>query len=255
MRGHCGVELSETQKYLMEPRLGPVAKAHGIISVDDLIQKACKPGALKVLQAALVDAMTTHESHFFRDTSFWKTIEEKVIPACLAVKNSRFRVLSTACSTGQEVYSLAMLLAEKWPELLPRLELVASDVAEGTLVKAKSGIYTSLEVNRGLIAPRLLKHFEKAEGGFRIKESFRKLITWMPHNLLEPLPGAGLYDIILCRNVLIYFGDADRRKVLAHLIKGLQPHGFIGLGAGELYLGSPLPGGFYERPKLPQERK
>lgn len=255
MRDHCGVELSDTQKYLMETRLSPVAKAQGIVTTDGLVQQACKPGAPRVLVNALIDAMTTHESHFFRDASFWKTIEEQVLPTCLALKQPRLRILSTACSHGQEMYSLAMLIAEKWPEAAAKIELVASDLSEGALAKAKSGVYTSLEVNRGLVATRLLRHFEKAEGGFKIKENFRKNITWLPHNLLSPLPPGGLFDIILCRNVLIYFGDADRRRVLSHLIKGLQPHGFIGLGAGELYLGSPLPGGFYERPKLPQERK
>ncbi len=164
-------------------------------------------------------------------------------------------MLSTACSYGQEVYSLAMLIAEKWPETFAKLDIVASDVSEGALARARAGVYTSLEVNRGLVAARLLRYFDKAEGGFRVKPNIAKVVSFSSHNLLEPLPSQRPFDIILCRNVLIYFGDADRRKVLAHLLKGLAPHGFVGLGAGELYLGAPLPGGFYERPKLSQERK
>lgn len=255
MRTRCGVELTETQKYLMEARLTPVTKTHNIASIDALVQQACKPGSSGALVNAVIDAMTTHESHFFRDAAFWKTIEEQVLPKCFAAKSSGLRILSTACSHGQEVYSLAMLIAERWPHELHRVELVASDVSEGALQKARSGVYTSLEVNRGIVATRMVRHFEKAEGGFKVKDSLRKIISWMPHNLLEPLPSGRLFDIILCRNVLIYFVDGDRRRVLGHLLKGLEPHGYIGLGAGELYLGSPLPGGFYERPKLPQERK
>lgn len=249
MKEKCGVTLAEDQHYLMEARLAPVAKDLKFGSVDEYVLAACRPGATRAIISPLVDAMTTHETYFFRDSGFWKTLADEIVPRVLAAcPSGPLRIWSAACSTGQEPYSLAMLFDEKFPQHLGRLSITATDVSEGVLETARAGSYTVFEVNRGVTAPRLMRHFERDGGHFRVKSHLRNVVTWAPHNLVtQPPPGEG-FDVVLVRNVLIYFTEGPRQQVLGRLKASLKPSGFLGLGSTELFSGpssSPIAPGWY----------
>jgi|LakWasMet46_HOW7_FD_contig_41_738615_length_2120_multi_2_in_0_out_0_2 chemotaxis protein methyltransferase CheR len=233
MKEKCGVQLSEEQHYLMEARLGPVAKTLKFRSVDDYVMEACRPGATRTVVSPLIDAMTTHETYFFRDTGFWKTFVDVVIPR-LAERPGPLRIWSAACSTGQEPYTMAMLLEEKFPQLMDRVTITATDVSEGVIEAARHGSYSVFEVNRGVAAPRLMRHFERDGGHFRVKERLRRIVSWAPQNLItQPPPGDG-FDLVLVRNVLIYFPEVTRLQVIGRLRSSLRPTGFLGVGSTEL---------------------
>lgn len=246
----CGVALATDQAYLMDARLSPVAKSHQFASLESYVEAACAPGAKVALAQSLIDAMTTHESYFFRDTPFWEGFVQQILPKLRSVKHSPLRIWSAACSHGQEVYTIAMILAEQAPELVANLHILATDVSEPAVERGRAGVYTSLEINRGLTALRVMKHFEKAEGGFRIKENLRGRITWRPHNLLEAMSTAqGAFDVVMCRNVFIYFNDRDRKLAMSHLCHATREDGFIGLGTSEIYLQPAIAPGWFARPK------
>ncbi len=236
MKETCGVLLAEDQLYLMETRLGPVAKTLNYRSVDEYVLEACRPGAPRTVTAPLVDAMTTHETYFFRDTAFWKTLQETIIPKLGVATNAskQLRIWCAAASTGQEPYTLSMLLEENFPGLLDRTSIVATDVSEGVLAQAAKGVFSVFEVNRGISAPRLIKHFERAGGSFKVKDRLRRPITWTQQNLISgPPPGDG-FDIGLVRNVLIYFPDTTKAEVVRKVRSSVKPDGFLAVGATEL---------------------
>lgn len=250
MDKHCGVALAQDQAYLMDSRLAPVAREHKFSSLEDYVASACAPGAKIGLAQSLIDAMTTHESYFFRDTPFWDGFVQQVLPKLKATNKKTLRIWSSACSHGQEVYTIAMILAELAPELVEAVTITATDISEPAVVRGRAGVYSTLETNRGLTAVRLMKHFEKAEGGFRVKQMLRERITWRPHNLLEPMQTtAGLYDVVLCRNVFIYFNDRDRKTAMSHIIAATTMDGYVGLGTSEIYLRPALAPGWFARPK------
>lgn len=237
MKEQCGVQLAEDQHYLMEARLAPVARSLKYASVDEYVLDACRPGAARTVISPLIDAMTTHETYFFRDAGFWKTFTETVIPS-LATRNAPIRIWSAACSTGQEPYTLAMIFEEKFPQLIERVSILATDVSEGVLETAKHGTYTQFEVNRGVSAPRLMKHFEREGASFRVKERLRKMVSWVPQNLVVGAPPALDLDIVMVRNVLIYFPEAPRSAAIAKIRSAIRPGGYLGIGATELLGGT-----------------
>ncbi len=237
MKDQCGVQLAEDQHYLMEARLAPVARTLKYPSVDEYVLAACRPGAARTVTSPLIDAMTTHETYFFRDAGFWKVFTDVVVPA-LAARGAPIRLWSAACSTGQEPYTMAMLFEERFPHLLERLSIIATDVSEGVLETAKKGIYTLFEVNRGVSAPRLMKHFEREGANFKIKEKLRRMVTWVPQNLVTGAAPATELDIVLVRNVLIYFPEGPRTASISKIRSSLRSGGYLGIGATELLGGS-----------------
>ncbi len=248
LKDACGVLLGEDQHYLMEARLAPVAKNLNYPTVDEYVSEACRPGAPRSMTSPLIDAMTTHETSFFRDGAFWRAFQELILPRLGVLepgKTRPLRIWSAACSTGQEAYSVAMLLEEQFPALAERTQLVATDVSEGVVEAAAKGVFTVFEVNRGVSAPRLIKHFERDGGNFRVKEKYRRRITWQQQNLLSGWPpGEGL-DVALVRNVLIYFPEATRALVLKKVRAAVRPSGFIGVGSTELLPGAAVSPGWY----------
>jgi chemotaxis protein methyltransferase CheR len=250
MQRTCGVVLTTDQSYLADSRLTPVAKQHGYAQISDFVTAAVSSPLSSPLACALIDAMTTHETLFFRDAPFWKTLEDVVLPKlqARALAGAGVRVWSAACSTGQEPYSLAILIAERFPELALRVEIMATDVSELAIARARTGVYAALEVSRGLSAPRLVKHFEQVTGGFRIRSSFRNRITWATHNLLGSKPDPVGCDLVLCRNVLIYFGETDRAAVMRRLIHAAAPGAYIGVGSTETLKEPQVAAGLYVRP-------
>lgn len=248
MKDTCGVMLAEDQHYLMEARLAPVARTLNYSTVFEFVAEACRPGAPRSMTSPLVDAMTTHETSFFRDGAFWRAFQEHVLPKLGVLdpgSTKGLRIWSAACSSGQEAYSLAMMLDENYPQLAERTQIIATDVSEGVIEQAARGSYTVFEVNRGVSAPRLLKHFERDGGNFRIKEKHRKRITWQAQNLITGWPPGEGFDVTLVRNVLIYFPDDARQLVLKKVRASLRPHGFLGIGSTELVPGTAVSPGWY----------
>ena len=244
----CGVVMSDEQRYLLDVRLGPVARQHGFVSVRAFVDAACAERPGEPFARALVDAMTTHETFFFRDAAFWRSFAEVVVPRLLTRERTvPLRVWSAACSTGQEPYSVVMTFAERGPGALEALDLVASDVAEISLERARDGVFSALEVSRGLSAERLARHFDPHGGGYRIKERLRRSVRWEVQNLLAPSPYPARQDVVLCRNVLIYFGDRDRAEVTRRLFEAAAPGAFVGVGTTEVIKGRPVAPGWFVR--------
>ena len=252
MERNCGVVVRDDQIYLLASRLAPVVRRLNYHTIADLVVAACASPSGSAAALAVIDAMTTHETYFFRDPPFWKYVEETVLPRLVSrlTGGRALRIWSAACSTGQEPYSLAMLIDERFPEFTPRLEIVATDVSDLTLKRARERIFSPLEVNRGLGAARLVKHFSQVPGGFRISDRLRTRITWRSHNLLAPNPDPMERDLVLCRNVLIYFGDTDRAAVVRRLIRSVAPAGYLGVGTSEALRGRAVAPGLYEKEAL-----
>jgi chemotaxis protein methyltransferase CheR len=249
MARQCGVVLSEDQDYLLQARLGPVAKQFQMASIDELVEVACRAGnGVPQMTDAVIDAMTTHETSFFRDAGFWRGFEEQIMPALSARRtHGTLRIWSAACSTGQEVYSLLMLIAERFPGWQDRIEVTATDVSAPTVAKAELGIFNTLEVNRGLVATRLLRFFEQVPGGFQAKPSLRSRVRFRVQNLLAADSYGFDYDIVLCRNVLIYFSDTGRAQVIRNLWSSVAPGGYLAVGTTERLEQRSLAPGWYAR--------
>jgi chemotaxis protein methyltransferase CheR len=240
-----GVVLEDERRYLMKSRLERVALHLGFSSVEEFVHRACAPGAAPLLTAPLLDAMTTHETSFFRDPSFWRLLGDQILPTLIRGRNRPLNIWSAACSSGQEAVSLAILLQERYPLVFAVSKIVATDVACQTVARARTGVYSLLEVNRGLPADRLIRHFEPVPGGFRPARALRDRIVFMVHNLLGDPPYPTGFDLVLCRNVLIYFNESDRSTVLRRLASSATP-GYLGLGATELLAGqSSVGAGWY----------
>ena len=236
MRERCGVLLDDEQRYLMSVRLSSVARALSFDSVDAYVLAACQADAPPTLHAPLVDAMTTHETSFFRDARFWRELQAHVLPR-LSRLPGPLSVWCAACSTGQEVWSLAMALASV-PSLASRTTIVATDVSRGVLDVARSATYSEFELKRGLSAEHLTRFFERgAPDGWRVKPELRRRVTWAQHNLVtEPFSG-GPFELVLARNVLIYFSEEIRRAVVDRVASHLRPGGFLGVGSTEVLRG------------------
>jgi chemotaxis protein methyltransferase CheR len=238
MRERSGLVLSASKAYLVNGRLEPVARAAGLGSVDALLSRL-RVGAPDDLIRQCADAMATHESSFFRDGAPFEHIGKSVLPDLIARRQTRrkLRIWCAACSSGQEPYSMAMLLKET-PLLAGwALEIVATDMSEAILSKASSGIYSDFEVRRGLSPDRLSRWFEPHGEDWRVLPALRQMISFQAHNLLKGAAGLGLFDMILCRNVLIYFDLPNKREVFGHLDRVLSDDGTLCLGSSETVIG------------------
>lgn len=241
MRRQAGVVLDDDQDYLLQARLQPVASELGFPDVPALVARACQGSASSPEAKAVLDALTTHETYFFREQAFWKGFKQDILPALFKQGPRPLRIWSAACSTGQEAYSFAILLSEVAPTVVNECEIFATDISQPVIHKAREGRYSSFEVNRGVSGARLVRHFRACTGGFRVRTQVRRRVSWSEHNLFERLPSnAGSFDLILCRNVLIYFTREDRQRVEDHLVSHLAPGGFIGIGCAERSAGSKL---------------
>lgn len=230
----AGNVLSDDQRYLLETRLGPIARREGYGTVPDLVDLACSSPLTSKPARAVLDALTTHETYFFRDTGFWTSMNDEVLPMLFKHGPRPLKIWSAACSTGQEAYSLAILLEERYPEIAGACRIFGTDLSDRVLETARTAIYSTFEVNRGMNARRLLRFFKKAPGGYQVQDRLRQRVSWDTHNLLKVLPRAERFDLILCRNVLIYFDQLDRERAQRNLLGKLTPDGFLGLGCTEI---------------------
>ena len=235
-----GLALTEDKGYLLETRLQPVAREVGLATISELVSKL-RFGASEDLLRQVTEAMTTNESMFFRDNRPFEQLKTILLPT-LKEKTSiskRIKIWNAACSNGQEPYSVAITLLEEQAKMVGfGYDIVATDLDTQVLKKAQDGIYSQFEVQRGMPIQLLLKYFAKLDNNnWQIKDDLRRMISFRQGNLLASYAGMGKFDIIMCRNVLIYFDDATKRSVLERLCECLNPHGYLFLGAAETVIG------------------
>ena len=249
-----GLVLTPEKTYLVESRLMPIARKHGLERLDDLVERLRALRAESLLRE-VTEAMTTNESSFFRDSKPFETFRKELLPSLLAMRAQRkhLRIWCAAASTGQEPYTLAMILKDEQAKLAGwRIEIVATDISTEVLEKAKAGIYSQFEVQRGLPVQYLVKHFAQVGEMWQIAAPIRAMVSYREFNLLNDASLLGRFDAVFCRNVLIYFDPPTKAQVLQRIGKQLASDGFLVLGAAETVLGvteafKPLAGqrGFY----------
>jgi chemotaxis protein methyltransferase CheR len=238
LKGRSGLILGSDKGYLVESRLAPVALKFAFPSVDALIASLDKGD--ESLARAVTEAMTTNETSFFRDAKPFDLFRNEILPRIIERKTvSRvLRIWSAAASTGQEAYSLAMILREEAARLAGwKIEIVGTDISEAALRQARSGIFSHFEVQRGLPAPMLVKNFEKVDGNWRAVAPLRAMVQFRNFNLLDNLSPLGAFDVVFCRNVLIYFDVETKTKVLRAISRRVADQGVLLLGGAETMLG------------------
>jgi chemotaxis protein methyltransferase CheR len=216
----------------------PLARKAGLTSISDLVQKM--KGGLEALTLDVVEAMTTNETFFFRDKLPFDHFKGTVIPELLKARANRrtLRIWCAAASTGQEPYSLAMILKEMGPALAGwRVDIIATDLSEGVLEKSKSGIYSQFEVQRGLPIQMLVQHFKQTGEMWQLNADIRAMVQYRSLNLLQDFTHLGRFDVIFCRNVLIYFDQETKIDIFSRLLKVHEPDGHLFLGAAETVVG------------------
>jgi chemotaxis protein methyltransferase CheR len=239
LRERSGLVLSAEKQYLAESRLVPVARRHNIATLGDLVGKL-KTAEQSPLATDVIEAMTTNETFFFRDRLPFDHFRDTVLPALITARarEKRIRIWCTAASTGQEPYSLAMILREFGARLAGlRVDIVATDISAEVLARAKSGIYSQFEVQRGLPIQLLVKFFAQVGESWQIAPEIRAMVQFRPLNLLKDFSTLGTFDMIFCRNVLIYFDQETKIGVLNRMARQLPADGYLALGAAETVVG------------------
>ncbi|UQX89588.1 protein-glutamate O-methyltransferase CheR [Jatrophihabitans telluris] len=234
----AAIVLEPGKEYLVESRLTPLARSGGHPTVTAFVDKA-RTSADRRLREDIVEALTTNETSWFRDNSPFQVFSDEIMPYLKTERAAarQLRIWSAACSTGQEPYSLAMLLNEG---LLPvgwRSEIIATDLSPAVLRQAEAGVYSQIEINRGLPANRLVRHFTRAGTKWAVNDDLKRMISFRKLNLAQPFPPMGQFDVIFLRNVLIYFSIQTRREILARMRAVCRPDGFLLLGGAETILG------------------
>lgn len=238
VREQAAIVLESGKAYLVETRLAPVARRIGLKSVGELVAKL-RQGSDSALQAQVVDAMTTNETSFFRDVHPFDALRTTILPELLRRREveKKLHVWCAAASGGQEPYSLAMLLREHFPQLRDwSVVFIASDLSTDMLRKCQEGKYNQIEINRGLPAPMIVKWFQRAGADWQVKDELRRMIEFRQLNLAKPWPVMPSFDLIMVRNVMIYFDTPTKKDILARARKALRPDGWIFLGAAETTL-------------------
>jgi chemotaxis protein methyltransferase CheR len=234
----CGVYLDESKGYLIEARLSELVKHSGCESYAEFARKA-RTDADSTVRSKIVDAITTNETLFFRDTSPFDALLNKVIPETIDSKAGtpypkRIRIWSAACSTGQESYSIAMLLSEMLPDVHDwDINILGTDISDEVVARASRGWYAAHEIERGLAPARLQRFFQAENNGWRVKDSLRALCSFERRNLLDPNSARGKFDVIFCRNVAIYFTPGARKDLFLRLTTALTIEGWLFVGSQE----------------------
>jgi chemotaxis protein methyltransferase CheR len=249
LKQRSGLVLSAEKQYLAESRLLPVARKHKLNGLGELVRKLKVVGH-SPLSVEVVEAMTTNETFFFRDKAPFENFRDTVLPALMAARarEKRLRIWCTAAATGQEPYSLAMILDELSASLVGwRVDILATDISGEVLQKAKAGIYSQFEVQRGLPIAHLLKYFTQVGELWQIAPALRSMVQFRPINLLNDFTPLGTFDVVFCRNVLIYFDQETKTDVLDRLAGQVPSDGYLVLGAAETVVGltdayKPVPG-------------
>ena len=247
-----GLNLGADKQDMLEGKLRPLMAEFELPSLSHLVLAMMKPEAHH-LRSRVAQAVTVQESYFFRDKAPFNYFIDVMLPRLMArqKESHRIRVWCAAAATGQEPYSLAMELAERSDKLAGwTAEILATDFVEDALAKARKGLYSQFEVQRGLSVSLLVKYFKKVGNVWEIRPDIRKMVEFRAHNLIDDCQALGTFDVIFCRNVLIYFDDATKRAVLARLAHQLASDGYLVLGAAETVTGQSdafmaAPGGYH----------
>jgi len=241
LKEQSGLVLSEDKGYLIESRLMPVARKRGLSGLEELVS-AVRGGKDEGLRVDVVEAMTTNESFFFRDNKPFESLRDTVLPRIVEARKAqganKIRIWSAACSSGQEPYTICMILNDN-PQILQGLgvEIIGTDISNEIITKAKAGIYSQFEAQRGLPIQLLVAHFEQVGEHWQIKESIRNMVTYHHANLLRDLSHLGRFDIVFCRNVLIYFENEAKSDVLLRISRMMPDDGILYLGGAESVIG------------------
>ncbi|HMF27006.1 MAG TPA: protein-glutamate O-methyltransferase CheR [Pseudolabrys sp.] len=239
LRERSGLVLAAEKQYLAESRLVPVARRHGLGSLGELINRL-RDKSPAALIAGVVEAMTTNETFFFRDKLPFDHFRDTMMPALIAARerDKRIRIWCTAASTGQEPYSLAMLLKGMSVLLAGyRVDIVATDLSSEVLEKGKAGTYTQFEVQRGLPVQLLVRFFEQSGESWQLAPELRGMVQFRSLNLLNDFSALGTFDVVFCRNVLIYFDQDTKVAVLNRIARQMPDDGYLVLGAAETVIG------------------
>jgi len=237
LKERSGLDLSADKQYLVESRLVPLARKAGLPGIAELVQKM--KGHTETLTSEVVEAMTTNETFFFRDKIPFDHLKETILPALVQARAARrsLRFWCAASSTGQEPYSIAMLLKEM-PALSGwRTEIVATDLSQAVLEKSKAGIFSQFEVQRGLPIQMLVKYFKQNGDLWQLNADVRAMVQHKQLNLLQDFSHLGTFDVIFCRNVLIYFDQDTKAAIFERMARMIEPDGALALGAAESVVG------------------
>ncbi len=230
-----GIVLDEGKDYLIESRLGPIARRESLGGLDGLAT-AIRTGRSPELKRSVLDAMTTNETTFLRDVTPFEVLETSVLPKLIEARRAsrKLRIWYAASSYGQEPYSVSMILNDQFPELAGwQVDQLGTDICRNALERAKAGRYSQLEINRGLPARLLVKHFKKEGPDWQLSDSIRKMVKFEELNLIQRWPPMGTFDIIFIRNVLIYFDIETKRQIFGRIHDMLAPDGYMFLGSAE----------------------
>jgi chemotaxis protein methyltransferase CheR len=241
LKARSGLSLAAEKRYLIESRLAPVCRRFELASLSDLVVRV-KAGRDAEMERLVVEAMTTNETFFFRDRVPFDLFQNVLLPRFLSARaaTKRLRIWCAAASTGQEPYSLAIILSEAAAKLAGwKVEIVATDISTEVLEKAKAGLYSQFEVQRGLPIQMVLKYFTQVGEQWQIAPAIRSMVDYKPLNLIKDFSHLGTFDIVFCRNVLIYFSAEVKKDILTRIHATLKPGGYLILGASEALNGLP----------------
>jgi chemotaxis protein methyltransferase CheR len=239
LKERSGLVLSHDKQYLVESRLMPVARRVGLGSLSDLVHNLKRPSA-EPLIVDVVEAMTTNETFFFRDRIPFDHVRDSIVPGFREARalQKRIRIWCAAASSGQEPYSLAMGFKEMGASLAGwRIDILATDISAEVLEKAKAGLYSQFEVQRGLPIQLLVKYFTQVGDCWQLSPEIRAMVQFRPFNLLNDFGPLGTFDLVFCRNVLIYFDQESKIGVLDRLARQIEHDGYLVLGAAETVVG------------------
>ena len=238
VRRESAIVLSQGKEYLVESRLLPVAREEGLADIEKLVEKV-RQHPHSPVSRRLVEALTTNETSWFRDGDPFAALRDRVVPELASSRKTtrRLRIWSAACSSGQEAYSIAMTLLDTPAVADWTIEILGTDLSSVMVQRARQGRYSQLEVNRGLPASHLVRHFERDGAGWRVNAQLRSMARFSELNLMRPFPTVGRFDVVFLRNVLIYFDVVTKRDILHRVGRVLAPDGYLYLGAAEMTMG------------------
>ena len=238
LRERCALVLEPGKEYLIKSRLTPLAQRHGLGDIGQLLERLREP-ASSGLVTEVVEAMVTTETSFFRDIHPFEILKKTVLPKLIELRRAQrqLNIWCAASSSGQEPYSIAILLKEYFPELAGwRVILSATDISQEMLTRSRAGRYSQVEVNRGLPTPLLLKWFRQEAGSWQLDEQIRGMVSCAPLNLAQPWPAMPRWDLVFLRNVMIYFDIEVKKEILGRVSRVLSPEGYLLLGGAETTL-------------------
>ncbi len=233
-----GISLEKGKEYLVETRLNPIVRKYQCTSYNDLLMKA-KADRNRQIENDIIDAISTNETYFFRDKAPFELLQHKILPDLIDKRSKggqkpRIRLWSAASSTGQELYSIAMILIEMGITLARYdIKLMGTDISDAAIAKASYGVYNKFEVARGLEPHRLKRFFIPYNESWKVKDELRAMIQFRKMNLMKPFAGMEKYDIVLCRNVMIYFTSENRRRIYQQIANVMAPDGYLLIGSTE----------------------